>query len=58
MLALEVVLADADPVRRWCSTRSTPGVGGRAATEIGARLAALAADHQVIVVTHLAQVAA
>ena len=33
------------------------GVGGRAATEIGRRLAALARSHQVIVVTHLAQVA-
>jgi DNA repair protein RecN (Recombination protein N) len=34
------------------------GVGGRAAVEVGARLARLAADHQVLVVTHLAQVAA
>jgi len=34
------------------------GVGGRAAVEIGRRLAALARHHQVIVVTHLAQVAA
>ena len=34
------------------------GVGGRAASEIGSRLAALARTHQVIVVTHLAQVAA
>jgi DNA repair protein RecN (Recombination protein N) len=34
------------------------GVGGRAAVEVGRRLARLARDHQVIVVTHLAQVAA
>jgi DNA repair protein RecN (Recombination protein N) len=34
------------------------GVGGRAAVEIGRRLAALARNHQVIVVTHLPQVAA
>ena len=34
------------------------GVGGRAAIEVGRRLARLARDHQVIVVTHLAQVAA
>nr|MBA3906876.1 DNA repair protein RecN [Pseudonocardiales bacterium] len=34
------------------------GVGGRAAVEIGRRLARLAVRHQVIVVTHLAQVAA
>jgi DNA repair protein RecN (Recombination protein N) len=34
------------------------GVGGRAAVEVGRRLARLASSHQVIVVTHLAQVAA
>jgi DNA repair protein RecN (Recombination protein N) len=34
------------------------GIGGAAATAVGARLAALARDRQVIVVTHLAQVAA
>jgi DNA repair protein RecN (Recombination protein N) len=34
------------------------GVGGRAATEVGRRLARLGADRQVLVVTHLAQVAA
>src|SRR6266542_2658972 len=34
------------------------GVGGRAAVEIGRRLARLARDHQVLVVTHLPQVAA
>ena len=33
------------------------GVGGRAAVEVGRRLARLATHHQVIVVTHLAQVA-
>ena len=44
--------------RSWSSTRSTPGVGGRAAVEVGRRLARLARDHQVLVVTHLPQVAA
>jgi DNA repair protein RecN (Recombination protein N) len=34
------------------------GVGGRAAGEVGRRLARLSRDHQVVVVTHLAQVAA
>ncbi|CAN5304431.1 hypothetical protein BH24ACT10_BH24ACT10_04220 [soil metagenome] len=34
------------------------GVGGRAAVEVGRRLARLARDHQVVVVTHLPQVAA
>ena len=58
MLALEVVLAGADPVDTLVFDEVDAGVGGRAATEIGRRLAMLAADHQVIVVTHLAQVAA
>lgn len=58
MLALEVVLADADPVATLVFDEVDAGVGGRAATEIGRRLATLARSHQVIVVTHLAQVAA
>ena len=58
MLALEVVLADADPVSTMVFDEVDAGVGGRAATEIGARLATLSRTHQVIVVTHLAQVAA
>ena len=58
MLAVEVVLADADPVSTMVFDEVDAGVGGRAATEIGRRLAMLSADHQVIVVTHLAQVAA
>jgi DNA repair protein RecN (Recombination protein N) len=58
MLALEVVLADSDPVSTMVFDEVDAGVGGRAATEIGGRLAGLARTHQVIVVTHLAQVAA
>ncbi|HEY5878596.1 MAG TPA: DNA repair protein RecN [Nakamurella sp.] len=58
MLALEVVLAESDPVSTMVFDEVDAGVGGRAATEIGSRLAALARTHQVIVVTHLAQVAA
>jgi len=58
MLALEVVLADADPVPTMVFDEVDAGVGGRAAVEIGRRLARLAASHQVIVVTHLPQVAA
>ncbi|MGQ0481745.1 MAG: DNA repair protein RecN [Pseudonocardia sp.] len=58
MLALEVVLADADPVPTMVFDEVDAGVGGRAAVEIGRRLARLAVTHQVIVVTHLAQVAA
>jgi DNA repair protein RecN (Recombination protein N) len=58
MLALEVALAGADPVPTMVFDEVDAGVGGRAAVEIGRRLARLAARHQVIVVTHLAQVAA
>ena len=58
MLAIEVVLAGADPVATLVFDEVDAGVGGRAATEIGRRLAGLARDHQVVVVTHLAQVAA
>jgi DNA repair protein RecN (Recombination protein N) len=58
MLSLEVVLAEADPVATLVFDEVDAGVGGRAATEIGALLARLARTHQVVVVTHLAQVAA
>ncbi|GAA4865415.1 DNA repair protein RecN [Saccharopolyspora rosea] len=58
MLALEVVLADADTVPTLVFDEVDAGVGGRAAVEIGRRLARLARTHQVVVVTHLAQVAA
>jgi DNA repair protein RecN (Recombination protein N) len=58
MLALEVALAGADPVPTMVFDEVDAGVGGRAAVEIGRRLARLAARHQVVVVTHLAQVAA
>jgi DNA repair protein RecN (Recombination protein N) len=58
MLAIEVVLAHSDPVPTLVFDEVDAGVGGRAAVEIGRRLARLASSHQVIVVTHLAQVAA
>ena len=58
MLALEVALAGSDPVPTMVFDEVDAGVGGRAAVEIGRRLARLAARHQVIVVTHLPQVAA
>lgn len=71
MLAIEVVLADSrteadspEGLREPRLRRTLifdeidAGVGGRAAGEIGRRLARLARTHQVIVVTHLAQVAA
>ena len=58
MLAIEVVLAGSDPVPTFVFDEVDAGVGGASATEIGRRLAKLAETSQVIVVTHLAQVAA
>ncbi|QIM15997.1 DNA repair protein RecN [Leucobacter insecticola] len=58
MLALEVVVAGVDPVPTFVFDEVDAGVGGAAAIEIGRRLARLARTSQVIVVTHLAQVAA
>ena len=58
MLALEVVIAGADTVPTYVFDEVDAGVGGAAAIEIGRRLALLAERAQVIVVTHLAQVAA
>ncbi len=58
MLGLEVVLAAADPVPTFVFDEVDAGVGGRAALGIGRRLARLARTSQVLVVTHLAQVAA
>jgi DNA repair protein RecN (Recombination protein N) len=58
MLAIEVVLAGSDPVPTFIFDEVDAGVGGASATEIGRRLARLAETAQVIVVTHLAQVAA
>ncbi|GLU49388.1 DNA repair protein RecN [Nocardiopsis ansamitocini] len=58
MLAIEVVFAGADPVPTFVFDEVDAGVGGKAAVEIGRRLARLARRSQVIVVTHLPQVAA
>jgi DNA repair protein RecN (Recombination protein N) len=58
MLAIEVCLAGTDPVPTMVFDEVDAGVGGRAAVEVGRRLARLARDHQVLVVTHLPQVAA
>src|SRR5213078_2947532 len=58
MLALEVALADTDPVPTFVFDEVDAGVGGKAAVEVGRRLAQLARRAQVIVVTHLPQVAA
>jgi DNA repair protein RecN (Recombination protein N) len=58
MLAIEVVLAGTSPVPTFVFDEVDAGVGGRAAVEVGQRLARLARDAQVLVVTHLPQVAA
>lgn len=57
MLAIEVVLAGINPVPTYIFDEVDSGVGGRAAIEVGRRLKSLAERSQVIVVTHLAQVA-
>ncbi|WP_326599763.1 DNA repair protein RecN [Streptomyces sp. NBC_01803] len=58
MLAVEVVFADAAPVPTYLFDEVDAGVGGKAAVEVGRRLAKLADAAQVVVVTHLPQVAA
>ena len=57
MLAVEVVLAKNSPVGTYIFDEVDAGVGGKAAVEVGKRLSMLAKNSQVIVVTHLAQVA-
>lgn len=59
MLAVEVALAErGGPSRTFVFDEVDAGVGGKAAQSVGQRLAVLARSHQVVVVTHLAQVAA
>jgi len=58
MLALEVVIAASAPVGTYIFDEVDAGVGGKAAIEVGRRLHALSQHSQVIVVTHLPQVAA
>lgn len=58
MLALEVILSESSSGATLVFDEVDAGVGGRAAVEIGRRLARLASGNQVIVVTHLPQVAA
>ncbi len=58
MLALKVVLAEADPVSTLIFDEVDSGVGGAVSAAVGERLAALAASVQVLVLTHSPQVAA
>ena len=58
MLGVEVALAATNPVPTFVFDEVDAGVGGKAAVEVGRRLAMLARHAQVLVVTHLPQVAA
>lgn len=58
MLALKSVLGDADSVPVLVFDEVDAGIGGATALAVGARLAELGARHQVLAITHLAQVAA
>ncbi|MDD3029731.1 MAG: DNA repair protein RecN [Alphaproteobacteria bacterium] len=58
MLALKTVLAAADPVPVLVFDEVDAGIGGAVASAVGERLAGLAADVQILVVTHSPQVAA
>jgi DNA repair protein RecN (Recombination protein N) len=58
MLALKVVLAKADPVPTLVFDEVDSGIGGAVADAVGERLARLAKDVQILVVTHSPQVAA
>jgi len=58
MLALKSVLGAADTVETLVFDEVDAGIGGATAATVGARLAQLAMGHQVVVVTHLPQVAA
>jgi DNA repair protein RecN (Recombination protein N) len=57
LLALKTVLAEVDPVAVYVFDEVDSGVGGAVAEVIGARLAGLAATHQVVCITHLPQIA-
>ena len=57
MLAIKTVSADADRLPTLVFDEVDAGIGGEAAVQVGLRLKRLGARHQVLVVTHLAQIA-
>ena len=57
MLAIKTVGASVDKVSTLVFDEVDAGIGGEAAIQVGMRLKALGARHQVLVVTHLAQIA-
>ncbi|CAN5308799.1 DNA repair protein RecN [soil metagenome] len=58
MLALKTILARLDRVPTLVFDEVDAGIGGRVAVQVGAKLREVAADHQVLVITHLPQIAA
>ena len=57
MLAIEVVLSQISQIGTFIFDEVDSGVGGKAAIEVGRKLATVANSSQVVVVTHLPQVA-
>lgn len=58
MLAIKSILSDIDTIPTLVFDEIDVGVGGRSGQVVGTKLRKLAGDHQVIVVTHLPQIAA
>jgi len=58
MLALKTVLGDVDKPRTLIFDEIDAGLGGRSGQIVGEKLARLASKHQIICITHLAQIAA
>lgn len=57
MLAMKTVLAERDSISTYIFDEVDSGIGGSTADQVGAKIARTAADHQVICITHLAQIA-
>src|SRR5256884_9772110 len=57
MLAVRTAAAEADSLPTLVFDEVDSGIGGEAAVQVGLRLKRLGARHQVLVVTHLAQIA-
>ena len=58
MLALKVVLAKHDAIATLVFDEVDQGIGGEVGAQVGAALAQVAERHQVLVITHLPQIAA
>jgi DNA repair protein RecN (Recombination protein N) len=58
MLALKVVLVRHDAIATLVFDEVDQGIGGEVGAQVGAALAEVAERHQVLVITHLPQIAA